>query len=73
MIPGEPETQSDFPAQFRAMAALGYRGFVVPEMSVHVQRRPNYDQYESLRLAHRALTDVLRDTDGRAQPPHRRE
>ena len=51
MIPGEPDVQSDFPAQFRAMRALGYRGYVVPEMSVHVQRRPDYDQYGSLRLA----------------------
>jgi sugar phosphate isomerase/epimerase len=61
MIPGEPNTQSDFLGQFKAMVALGYRGFVVPEMSVHVMRRSNYDQYAALRLSYRALTDVLRE------------
>ncbi len=61
MIPGEPNTQSDFRGQFSAMRALGYRGYIVPEMSVHVMRRPDYDPYAALRLSHRALTDVLRD------------
>lgn len=61
MIPGEANTQSDFLAQFRAMRALGYRGYLVPEMSVHVMRRPNYDQYDALRLSYRALTDALRE------------
>ncbi len=61
MIPGEPQTQSDFRGQFSAMRALGYRGYIVPEMSVHVMRRPGYDPYAALRLSHRALTDVLRD------------
>jgi inosose dehydratase len=59
MIPGEPDTQSDFIGQFRAMAALGYRGYLVPEMSVHVMRRPNYDPEAALRLAYRALTAAL--------------
>jgi len=60
MIPGEPGTQSDFPAQFRAMAALGYRGYVVPEMSVHVYRRPDYDPYAALRLACATLAPLIR-------------
>jgi inosose dehydratase len=60
MIPGEPETQSDFVGQFRAMAALGYRGYLVPEMSVHVMRRPNYEPLAALRLAYTALTAALR-------------
>lgn len=51
MIPGEPDTQSDFPAQFAALRALGYRGYVVPEMSVHVYRRPGYDPFAAMRLA----------------------
>jgi inosose dehydratase len=61
MIPGEPNLQSDFPDQFRAMVALGYRGYLVPEMSVHVMNRPNYDPYAALRLAFRALTAALRE------------
>ncbi|HEV8635372.1 MAG TPA: sugar phosphate isomerase/epimerase [Chloroflexota bacterium] len=59
MIPGEPNTQSDFDGQFRAMAALGYRGHVVPEMSVHVQRRPDYDPRASLRLAIETLRPLV--------------
>ena len=42
------------------MAALGYRGYLVPEMSVHVMRRPDYDQEAALRLAFNALTAALR-------------
>lgn len=61
MIPGEAGVQSDFIGQFRAMKALGYPGYLVPEMSVHVMRRPNYDPYAALRLAYSALTQALRD------------
>ena len=61
MIPGEENTQSDFVAQIRAMTGLGYRGYIVPEMSVHVMRRPTYDPYAALRLSYRALTGVLRE------------
>jgi sugar phosphate isomerase/epimerase len=60
MIPGEPDTQSDFLGQFTAMRELGYDGYLVPEMSVHVMRRPDYDQYASLRLASDALSATLR-------------
>lgn len=60
MIPGEPDTQSDFVGQFRAMRALGYTGYLVPEMSVQVMRRPAYDQEAALRLAFGALTQALR-------------
>jgi inosose dehydratase len=62
MIPGEPGTQSDFAGQFRAMRRLGYDGYLVPEMSVHVMRRPNYDPYAALRLATDALKKLLNDT-----------
>jgi inosose dehydratase len=61
MIPGEPDVQSDFVGQFGAMKRLGYAGYLVPEMSVHVMRRPNYDPYGALRLAHTALTAALRE------------
>jgi sugar phosphate isomerase/epimerase len=61
MIPGEPNTQSDFLGQFRAMATLGYRGYLVPEMSVHVMRRSNYDPYAALRLAIESLNLTLRE------------
>jgi inosose dehydratase len=60
MIPGEPNTQSDFLGQFKAMKRLGYQHYLVPEMSVHVMRRPTYDQYASLRLARESLAATLR-------------
>jgi len=59
MIPGEPGTQSDFAGQFKAMRELGYGGYVVPEMSVHVMRRPRYDPYAALRLATESLRALL--------------
>ncbi len=59
MIPGEPNVQSDFDGQFRAMHALGYEGYVVPEMSVHVQRRPDYDPRAALRLAAETLRPLV--------------
>ncbi|MGI9148774.1 MAG: sugar phosphate isomerase/epimerase family protein [Chloroflexota bacterium] len=61
MIPGESNTQSDFEGQFQAMRRLGYAGYLVPEMSVHVMRRPNYDQYAALRLAATELGKLLED------------
>ena len=63
MIPGESDTQSDFAGQFAAMRRLGYEGFLVPEMSVHVMRRANYDPYASLRLAKDALSTILRQVE----------
>jgi inosose dehydratase len=66
MIPGEPNTQSDFVGQFRAMASLGYRGYLVPEMSVHVMRRPNYEPVAALRLAYAALTRALAEAGVRS-------
>jgi inosose dehydratase len=66
MIPGEPNLQSDFAGQFRALRALGYRGYLVPEMSVHVMQRPNYDPYAALCLSHDFLTELLREELGRA-------
>jgi inosose dehydratase len=61
MIPGEDGTQSDFVGQFEAMRNLGYRGYLVPEMSVHVMRRPNYDPHAALRLATESLGALLRN------------
>lgn len=61
MIPGEPNLQSDFLGQFKAMVELGYQHYLVPEMSVHVMQRSNYDQYNALRLSYRFLSSVLRD------------
>lgn len=62
MIPGEGV--SDFVAQFRLMKALRYDGYVTPEISVHVQRRPNYDPYAALRLAVETLRNALGVVEG---------
>ena len=51
--------QTGFRGQFAAMSRLGYRGYLVPEMRVHVMRRADYDPYSSLRLAYRTLTALL--------------
>jgi sugar phosphate isomerase/epimerase len=63
MIPGEPDVQSDFVGQFRAMRKLGYCHYLVPEMSVHVMRRLDYDPYGALRIAYTALTHALNEGD----------
>ena len=46
------------------MRKLGYRGYLVPEMSVHVMRRRNYDPYAALRLATESLSALLLDSGG---------
>jgi sugar phosphate isomerase/epimerase len=44
LVPGEGDF--DYPRYARAMKAADYRGYVTIEISVMVQRRPNYDPAE---------------------------
>ena len=53
LVPGEDDY--DYAKELRLMEAAGYRGFQTLEVSVMVQRRPEYDAFESARLGHRTL------------------
>lgn len=53
LVPGEDDY--DYAEELRLMDAAGYRGFQTLEVSVMVQRRPEYDAFESARLGHRTL------------------
>jgi sugar phosphate isomerase/epimerase len=56
-LPGEGDSQ--FGPQLELMIRLGYRGWLTPEISAMVQRRPEYDPYAAVRLAHQTLTEAL--------------
>ncbi|HZQ99174.1 MAG TPA: sugar phosphate isomerase/epimerase [Chloroflexota bacterium] len=63
LVPGEGDF--DYPRYLRAMQAAGYRGAVTVEISVMVQRRPDYDPAE---VAARSF-GVLLDASERAGVP----
>lgn len=54
LIPGEGEM--DYPRYLRAMADAGYDGHIVVEISVMVQRRPNYDPIAAARRSYAVLS-----------------
>lgn len=54
LIPGEGEM--DYPRYLRAMARAGYDGHIVVEISIMVQRRPNYDALEAATRSYRVLS-----------------
>jgi sugar phosphate isomerase/epimerase len=54
LIPGEGEM--DYPRYLRAMAAAGYDGHIVVEISVMVQRRPDYDPLAAARRSYAVLS-----------------
>ena len=54
LVPGDGDT--DYVELFRRLAAGGYRGAVVVEISSQIQRRPDYDP---IRLAENALEFLL--------------
>ena len=60
LIPGEGEM--DYPRYLKGMAKAGYRGHIVVEISIMVQRRPNYDPLaaatQSYNVLARAFTDA---------------
>ncbi len=59
LIPGEGEM--DYPRYLRAMAAAGYGGHIVVEISLMVQRRPDYDPLAAATRSYRVLERAFRD------------
>jgi len=59
LIPGEGPF--DFARYLRAMRRAGYNGFITAEVSVMVQRRPNYDPLAAADLTYRTLSKACRE------------
>jgi sugar phosphate isomerase/epimerase len=59
LVPGEGDF--DYPRYLRAMAKAGYRGYVTVEISVMIQRRPDYDPAEVAARSYRVLTEAARE------------
>ncbi len=54
LIPGEGDF--DYPNYLKAMQAHGYDGFITVEVSVMVQRRPDYDPFAAATLSYETLS-----------------
>src|SRR5215217_5083630 len=59
LIPGEGEM--DYPRYLRAMAQAGYYGHIVVEISIMVQRRPDYDPLEAATESYRVLSRAFEE------------
>jgi sugar phosphate isomerase/epimerase len=57
LIPGEGEM--DYPRYLRAMARAGYDGHIVVEISIMVQRRPDYDPLAAAAQSYRVLSQAF--------------
>ena len=58
LVPGEGDF--DYPRYLSAMQAAGYQGYVTVEISVMVQRRPEYDPAEVAARSFRVLSDAAK-------------
>lgn len=65
LIPGEGEF--DYARYLRAMEEAGYNGFITVEVSVMVQRRPDYDPLAAAAQSYQVLSDAF-DKAGIARP-----
>jgi sugar phosphate isomerase/epimerase len=59
LIPGEGEM--DYPRYLRAMARAGYTGHIVVEISIMVQRRPNYDPLAAAARSYEVLSRAFEE------------
>ena len=57
LIPGEGEF--DYVSYLKAMQSTGYDGFVTVEVSVMVQRRPDYDPFAAAELSYKTLSHAF--------------
>jgi sugar phosphate isomerase/epimerase len=57
LIPGEGEF--DYVGYLRAMRAAGYDDYITPEISIMVQKRPNYDPFAAAEQSYRVLRDAF--------------
>jgi len=65
LIPGEGEM--DYPRYLRAMARAGYEGHIVVEISLMVQRRPDYDALATATRSYEVLSRAFEEA-GIARP-----
>lgn len=65
LIPGEGEM--DYPRYLQAMERAGYAGHIVVEISLMVQRRPDYDPLAAATTSYRVLSRAF-DEAGIARP-----
>ena len=70
LIPGEGVF--DYVAYLRAMQAAGYTGFITPEVSVMVQRRPGYDPLAAAAQSYATLAGAFAGAGIAAEPSARR-
>ena len=59
LIPGEGEM--DYPRYLRSMAKAGYTGHIVVEISLMVQRRPNYDALAAATTSYEVLSRAFEE------------
>lgn len=59
LIPGEGEM--DYPRYLRLMTAAGYDGHIVVEISLMVQRRPDFDALDAAAQSYRILAQAFED------------
>ncbi|HEX5692521.1 MAG TPA: hypothetical protein VFX76_21045, partial [Roseiflexaceae bacterium] len=64
-IPGEGEF--DYVAYLQAMREHGYDGFITAEVSIMVQRRPNYDPLAAAEQTYRTLARSFEQAGIRAE------
>jgi inosose dehydratase len=57
LIPGE--AAFDWVGYLHAMRAAGYDGYITPEVSIMVQRRPHYDPLAAAEMAYRTLATAF--------------
>ena len=57
LIPGEGEF--DYVSYLKAVQSAGYDGFVTVEVSVMVQRRPDYDPFAAAELSYKTLSQAF--------------
>jgi inosose dehydratase len=57
LIPGEGEM--DYDRYLKAMQAAGYQGHIVVEISLMVQRRPDYDPFAAAAQSYRVLAEAF--------------
>ncbi len=59
LIPGEGTF--DYVTYLKAMRRYGYEGFISPEISIMVQRRPHYDPMDAATVTYRVLSKAFED------------
>ena len=60
LIPGEGDF--DFVRYLKAMQAAGYTGYIMPEISIMVQRRPDYDPLAAVTQSYQVLSRAFQET-----------